>query len=106
GLYAMRVEGAHVVFFADSAPIYDAWHSEPGVIYREAPPEILETAADGKQRFTGPYTDEYATYYSAFAPVYASPAELVAVMGADIEKSNFDSALNRKRMPMAGLTIL
>lgn len=106
GLYTMKFDGDAVIFYADSAPSDDPWHSEPGTHYEEPPAAIQEVFGDGTARFTGPYTDEYGTFYSTFAPIVGRDGTTLGVMGSDIEVSAYRAALKARRLPIIQMTIL
>ncbi len=93
GIYIMSVNGSRVAFIADSASTDDPWHSQPGEIYKEPPQAIFSVERSRKIQFTGPYTDEYGTYYSIFAPLRGPSGQIIAIIGADIEKEAFTRAL-------------
>jgi methyl-accepting chemotaxis protein len=89
GFYIMRMKEEGVIFLADSAPLDDPWHSEPGVAYAEAPGAIFVVASAGQGQLVGPYKDEYGSFYSYFAPIKNSEGKTVAIMGIDTEVSFF-----------------
>ncbi len=101
-IYVMREVGDQIIFLIDSVEVEDPGHSEPGVVY-ERPPQGLYTAWRSVSRqFTGPYTDEYGTYYSVFAPIHRhSDGTVIAALGADIEADVFMRIVrSRQRLPV------
>lgn len=96
GIYAMKLIGEEVRFIVDSAPVDDPYHSPPGTVYEQVPPALLEVARDGQRRFTGPYTDEYGSYYSVFMPIGRQEARTATFIGADIEVSVFNALLRER----------
>jgi signal transduction histidine kinase len=104
GLYIMKIDKDRVRFYVDSAPVDDPWHSEPGVEYKEYPSAIIEVAREGDLRFTGPYTDEYGTFYSVFVTIKSPQGAVPPVVGADIEAASYDQRLIALRMPLVLLT--
>jgi signal transduction histidine kinase len=86
GSYIMVKPAYAIVFATDAAPVGDSFHSEPGTVYEQPPQALLETVTDGQTRTTGPYTDEFGTYYSVFATMRGEDGRPVAYVGTDIER--------------------
>lgn len=109
-IYSMTRDGDAIVFGPESLGVKDPLASPPGTRYR-SPPAELKDAFDRRQALTvGPYTDEYGTFVSAFAPVFdAQTGDLVLVIGMDVEAPDWkinvatDAALP---LSLAGLVIL
>jgi signal transduction histidine kinase len=102
----MKLDGKEVRFMVDSAPVSDPWHSEAGTVYVEVSQSVLDVFHDAKKRVVGPETDEYGTFYSSLAPVFAPNGAILAVMGADIDVRAYNEALLAKRAPIAAANLL
>ncbi len=101
GFYAMKMDGDEIRFFVDSAPVEDVWHSDPGVVYREPPTELLNIFNGAPEQMIGPYTDEFGSFYSFMGPVKNSLGDVIAVIGVDISKDSFNNILkNYLRLPI------
>lgn len=97
-IYAMKVFGEEVRFVVDSVDINDPGHSEPGVVYEQPPVSVFNVMHTGKTEFIGPFTDEYGSYYSAFAPIWSTDGRIIAVMGADIEQERYETIIRQRSM--------
>lgn len=96
GYYIMKYDGDEIRFIVDSAPLDDDWHSEPGVVYEEPAPELLDVFEEGRDKFVGPYTDEYGSFYSYFSAIENSDGEIALVIGADITADIFKDQIKKE----------
>ncbi len=96
GFYIMKLNGSEIRFVVDSAHTDDPWHSEPGVIYEEPSSEDLEIFRSGQEKFIGPYTDEYGSFYSYLSPIKNPDGSIAGILGADSEVETFENILKRK----------
>lgn len=101
-IYVMKVFGDQIRFIADSVPDTDPGHSEPGVVYEQPPAALFTALQTATHQFTGPYTDEYGTYYAVFAPIHRpSDGKIVGMLGADIEANVFKMIVrSNQRIPL------
>lgn len=76
-------EDGTIVFLADSEPVSSDSHSEPGEIYSDATPELMEIFSTGGAFVEGPVRDSYGLWYSAVAPVKDGET-VVGVIGIDV----------------------
>ncbi len=97
-IYAMKVVGDEVRFIVDSVDVDDPGHSEPGVVYEQPPAAVFSVLHTGKTEFIGPFTDEYGSYYSAFAPIWSVDGRIIAVMGADIEQERYETIIRQRSL--------
>ncbi len=109
-IYSMTLKGNGVIFGPESLGVSDPLASPPGTLYRSPPAELGDVFASERALTVGPYTDEYGTFVSAFAPVVdAQTGALVLVIGMDVEAPDWklnvaaDAALP---LSLAGLIIL
>ena len=83
--YLMALQGGDILFTADGIALDDPGHSEPGTVYEEPPPGLVDVFA-GEELTVGPYTDEFGTFVSAFAPVRdLRDGRVVGVLGLDVD---------------------
>ncbi len=89
-LYSMIKHGDEIVFGPENLQEKDRFASPPGTLYK-APPEKLRSVFQNRKAITvGPYTDEYGTFVSAFAPVISpDTGEVVLVIGMDVEAADW-----------------
>jgi len=65
--------------------------------YDDAPPEILETYRTGNKILAEPYTDQWGTFQSMYAPIVDSSGKTTGVLGVDYDIS-FVEGLKRKAL--------
>ncbi len=89
-LYSMIKHGNELVFGPENLQEKDRFASPPGTRYK-APPEKLRAVFETRKATTvGPYTDEYGTFVSAFAPVISpDTGEVLLVVGMDVEAADW-----------------
>ena len=98
-VYSMTKKGSSILFGPESLNPGDSMASSPGTVY-EKPPVALEQAFNKRRAVsTGPFTDEYGTFVSAFAPVIDTKTDSVAlVIGIDIEFGTWSATLDAERL--------
>ena len=106
-LYVMSLREGHIVFVVDSAPEGSSDYVGPGVPYERPPPALFAVFATGRAAVVGPYTDEYGTFLSGFAPLqHPAGQQTVAVMGLDVAASDLQRAIEQQRAPAIIITLL
>lgn len=90
-LYTMKKEGDSLQFVLDADP------EDPGAIGEEYEVEGLEeemeSAFSGKSAYNpDPYTDQWGTFISAYAPIQDSNGKIVAILGVDLAVDNVFAA--------------
>jgi PAS domain S-box-containing protein len=105
--YLMGLRGQDIIFTVDSVPKSDPNHAEPGVKYQQ-PPAGLPAVFTGGQKLTiGPYSDEYGTFVSGFAPILdLSSRRIVGTLGLDINASGWASDIATHRLSPILVTLL
>lgn len=99
GLYSMALRDGELIFGPESLAEADPLASPPGTLYRKPPEAIWEVLRTKEPRTTGPYTDEYGSFVSAFAPVLnRRTGEVILVLGIDVEASTWNKAIARVRL--------
>ncbi len=85
GIYTIARRSGRYVFGPETYPRMDPLASAPGMVYEEPPSAVADVFATGTPQTVGPYTDEYATFVSALAPVMdAHSGEVVMLVGIDM----------------------
>ena len=84
GVWSVTKRNGQLLFGPETYPAGDAMASLPGTVYEQPPPELQAVFDTGKAVTIGPYTDEYGTFVTGFAPVLdPSGAETTLVVGVD-----------------------
>lgn len=104
GLYSMRQRDGTIVFGPESIPEGDRQSSAPGTVYQEPPSKVQKLFTSRQPITVGPFTDEYGTFVSAFAPLPGSSSG--TVLGLDVLADKwFVSILKRIALPATGMLL-
>ena len=104
--YLMALQGGDILFTADGIALDDPGHSEPGTVYEEPPPGLVDVFA-GEELTVGPYTDEFGTFVSAFAPIRdLQDGHVVGVLGLDVDAVDWVHSLALARATPILVTLL
>ncbi len=104
--YLMALQGDRILFTVDGISLSDPGHAQPGTAYTQ-PPAGLTGVFSGKTLTVGPYTDEYGTFVSAFAPVVDySSGRVVGVLGLDVNADQWEHSLALNRAAPIFVTLL
>ncbi len=98
---ARRADGT-LVFGPENIPVELPEASPPGTIYKQ-PTERILRAFDSRRPFIeGPYTDEYGTFVSAYAPVIdPKNGGVLMLVGMDIKAENWQRrTADARRYPL------
>src|SRR5450830_1845867 len=105
--YLMALRAGDIVFTVDGIPLDDPGHVEPGTVYEEPPRGLFEVFTSGGDTTVGPYTDEYGTFVSAFAPIHhLGDGRVVGVLGLDITAAQWLHSLALARAAPILVTLL
>lgn len=104
-VYAVRKNPEGVIFLLDSVNPNDAGYSAPGTLYTNPPQALIDSFDHPSSFTTGPYTDEYGTYISAYTPLYLPDGNLTAMIVMDIEYPPVLKTLLAKRLIMTCISI-
>lgn len=95
-IYSMAIRHGRVVFGPESLDESDPIASPPGTAYEKPPAALINVFRTRQIQSVGPYTDEYGTFVSAFAPVLdPRTGSVVLVVGVDMEAKAWQAALTR-----------
>ena len=97
-VYSMKELDNQIIFGPDSVPLNDPQYTPPGDTYQKPPAELLRTFKQARLATAGPYTDEWGTFVSAFAPVIDPVnGRALTVIGLDIKAGDWQSSLSAAR---------
>jgi two-component system cell cycle sensor histidine kinase/response regulator CckA len=89
-LYSMIIRGDGIIFGPENLQEKDQFASPPGTLYKTPPEKLRSVFQNRKATTVGPYTDEYGTFVSAFAPVISrDTGEVLLVIGMDVEAADW-----------------
>ncbi len=98
GIYSMVIKDGKIVFGPEDYDEDDPLASSPGTVYKMPDDPLQHSFADGIPRVVGPFTDEYGTFISAYAPVMSRVSgEIVLMIGIDILADNWTREIHRTR---------
>jgi|GEM_PF-4800211 len=93
-LYILGQRDGHIVVLADSTPTGRPGHALPGVRYQKPPEQLYAAFRAGKDSAVGPYTDEWGTFVSGFAPITdIATGAAPAVLRIDMDASRWAHAI-------------
>ncbi|HNX80586.1 MAG TPA: ATP-binding protein [Candidatus Omnitrophota bacterium] len=93
--YTMSLVDGKPLFVVDSVPVGQFGHEEPLMLaYKEPPEELLAVFKTGKAVTVGPYTDEWGSFLSGFAPIFSSvDGRVIGALGIDIEAKDWRKSI-------------
>ncbi len=99
-VYTAILQDDKVYFILDATPEGDADGDgiEDSVAvmeeYEDPPPDLINALKTQQEITSGkPYSDQWGTFVSGYTPLLDSAGEFVAVLGVDLEKSNYFARL-------------
>jgi PAS domain S-box-containing protein len=102
-----QLPDGRVAFLADSEPGDSPDHSPPGQIYEEATDTFREVFVTGRETVEGPARDRWGNWISSLIPIKpAEGASAVAVLGIDVDASNWGWDIFEHCLPAAALSLL
>jgi len=107
-LYLMRLVGDQIVFLVDTQPPRFTDTAElamPGEIYEDAQESLFRLFSQDHPVTVGPETDKWGTFVSALTTVTDKQGNIIAVIGADIESSNWDRQVYLHLLPTLFFTL-
>ena len=107
-LYLARLlPDGRVVFLADSEPSDSKDYSPPGQVYEEATDTFREVFVTGSETVEGPARDRWGNWISVLIPIKpAEGAATVAVLGIDVDASNWAWDVFEQCLPAVALSLL
>jgi methyl-accepting chemotaxis protein len=95
-VYTMRQSADKKVMFVVDAEENEKDMSHIGDIYDDAPPSLLERIGTLSGPFVEkePYTDQWGTFLSAYAPLHSANGKVEGVLGIDISMERINKGLH------------
>lgn len=87
--YLMRLDNEYLVFLVDSENSDSLDYSPPGQIYFETTKTQKDNFLSGIAHVEGPSTDRWGTWVTAFAPIVDENNQTIAMLGIDIDATEF-----------------
>jgi hypothetical protein len=87
--YILGLRDEKQFFQVDAEPINSPDFSPPGQIYIDVLPSDIENHKKGISYTKGPYTDQWGTWFSAFAPIIDDNQRVIGMVGMDIDAEKF-----------------
>jgi PAS domain S-box-containing protein len=98
-IYSMLSRNDTIFFGPESHKAEDKYASSPGTIYKLPTYAVKNIFINGKAFVEGPYTDEYSTFISAYAPlINQGNGKIQLVIGMDIEYTAFKQEIATPRL--------
>ena len=107
-LYLARLlPDGRVVFLADSESSDSRDYSPPGQVYEEATDTFREVFVTGSETVEGPARDRWGNWISVLIPIKpAEGAATVALIGIDVDASNWARDVFEQCLPAVALSLL
>lgn len=106
-VYLMFQREGGIYFAVDSLPKNDRLHAEPGTPYLKPPEGLFPVFTNGAPIVVGPYTDEWGSFVSGFAPITDTVSNTIpAVLGLDIDRSQWNKKVAEWRLGAIEITLL
>ena len=105
--YLMALRGGQIIFTVDGIPLNVPGHADPGTPYKQPPKGLAKTFVTGDSLTVGPFTNEFGTFVSGFAPVRELLSGRVwGVLGLDIDADQWVRAIAVARLAPIIVTLL
>ncbi|MEW6712086.1 MAG: PAS domain-containing protein, partial [Candidatus Riflebacteria bacterium] len=99
GIYTLKIEKGKLVFGPENYAENDPQASPIGTEYLKPDPRVFKVFETGRSVVFGPFSDEYGTFVSAFAPVICPvDGKALAVIGIDVDASRYNSMIAQSRI--------
>jgi GAF domain-containing protein/HAMP domain-containing protein len=110
-IYTMRKDDQGIYFAVDAGDPNDPLFSAFGERYSDPSPELVQRFETATSPFLDSefYTNEYGTFLSAFAPIYATTGERAGMLGVDIAIETIDTIIlsnTLRSLPFFALLLL
>ena len=99
----LRTEDRKTVLALDIEPPSSKNYAPPGLLYEEAPQELIDIFTTGKATLVGPYTDRWGTWVSGLTPIKNDLGVILGVLGMDVSAKSIRTAVTINRS--LGITI-
>lgn len=107
GIYSVALRNSSMVFGPENYPENDPSASPPGTVYEKPDARLWSVFSTGNSTTIGPFTDEYGSFVSAFAPVKDSrTGEVILVIGIDVLVKEWRQLIIRARFGASFVVLL
>ncbi|MHB0874787.1 MAG: PAS domain S-box protein [Anaerolineae bacterium] len=107
GIWTIARRGESLVFGPESYADGSLMYAAPGEVYEQPAPAVGDAFLTGEPFVQGPYTDEYGSFVTAFAPVLdGQGGQVLMLVGLDISASSWQARLAQQRLPVVLFTLL
>ena len=99
GIYTLALRNGRLLFGPENYAEDDPSASPPGTVYEKPDPGVFKVFSDSRPVVVGPFTDEYGSFVSAFAPVVdVRSGEVALVVGVDVSADDWRCLVARARL--------
>ncbi len=97
-IYSFTMLNGRLVFGPENIMENDPMASPPGTVYLEPHRNFIKVFKDALPGVIGPYTDEYGTFVSGYAPVLdPRSGDVIMVVGIDLSADKWRAAVSSAR---------
>ncbi|MEN6624724.1 MAG: response regulator [Candidatus Sumerlaeia bacterium] len=98
-IYSVAMRNGKILFGPENVKPNDPYATTPGMLYQDPPDELIECFRAHHPQTIGPYTDEFGTFVSSFAPVEDPlTGKPLMVIGIDREASRWQAKIALARV--------
>ncbi len=105
-LYLMGMRDGQEFFFVDSEDPSSKDYSPPGQAYTESTEEDLYNHNNGIAYTSGPYTDTWGSWISAYTPIFDESGKVQAMLGIDLSASEFMHRVHNAQYIVVAISLL
>ncbi|GAB4272873.1 MAG: hypothetical protein Kow0029_12030 [Candidatus Rifleibacteriota bacterium] len=107
GIYTLKIKDQSLYFGPENYSETDPMASPIGTRYEKPDPRIWKVFSSGQATAFGPFTDEYGTFVSAFAPVInPEDGSVISIIGVDVLADRWQQSLFSVRFWLVAVTYL
>ncbi len=98
-IYSMAIRNGKIVYGPESKTDGGTKGLQPGAVYRQPPAELEEAFRTCRSQTAGPYSGEYGTFVSAYAPVVdPRTGEMLLMVGIDIKAEQWRAGITHAQL--------
>jgi len=106
-IYSLGMRRGQIFFGPENLEEKDPFASPPGTLYQKPNPKLVEVFQNPQALTLGPYTDEYGSFVSAFAPVLDQRTmRVIMVIGIDLPVADWEQRISKERSQALTLSCL
>jgi len=97
-IYSLGMRKGQLYFGPENLDEKDPMASPPGTLYERPNPKLIEIFQSPQALTLGPYSDEYGSFVSAFAPVLdPRTMRVIMVIGIDLPVAEWEQLISKER---------